>query len=242
MSLKKPEAVFLELDDTMVSFSIPRVNYWNAVTTKYRESIAPIKAENLSNAIIDRGDWFWGHNGRNMKWRSDLRGARRQIVELALQDLGFEDEDIAHCIADDFSDLRERGDNLVSLIPGCVDTLKMLKSKGIKLALLTNGSSRGQRSKIERFDLEPFFDDILIEEELGYGKPDPRIYLEALNSLQVNKENTWMIGDNPLWDVMAPQKIGIKGIWINLNRKNEPKNFNPFLKIGSLQEIKRYLE
>jgi hypothetical protein len=49
--------------------------------------------------------------------------------------------------------------------------------------LLTNGGSKGQRLKIDRFDLAPLFDAILIEGEVGFGKPDPRIYTKALEAL-----------------------------------------------------------
>ena len=42
------------------------------------------------------------------------------------------------------------------------------------LAMITNGASATQRAKIERFHLAPYFDHILIEGELGFGKPEPR--------------------------------------------------------------------
>ncbi len=242
MPLRNPEAILLDLDDTLVAFSSLRINYWNRVTAQYEDHIAPIKAAELSSAIINSGDWFWGHNGRNMKWRLYLREARRKIVELAFQDLDLTNMELAHKIADDFSDLREEGENLMTLVPGSIETVCSLKKMGIKLALLTNGSSKAQRSKIERFNLTPLFDHILIEEELGYGKPDSRIYREALERLSANREESWMIGDNPLWDVMAPQKLGIRGVWINNNNKTEPENFCPFLTIKSFPDILKYLK
>lgn len=241
MPLKKPDAVLLDLDDTLVAFSAPRVDYWNTVTKKHESSISPVTAVTLSNAIIKSGDWFWGDNGRNMKWRLYLREARRQIVELAFADLGIDNIELAHTIADDFSDLREKGDNILMPVPGSIETVKHLRSKGIKLALLTNGSSKCQRSKIDRFNLTPLFEKILIEEETGFGKPDPRIYLKALYDLGVEGENSWMIGDNPLWDVAAPQKLGIKGIWINRNGASEPRNLHPFLTVNSLADVKKYV-
>lgn len=242
MGLKCPKAVLLDLDDTIVNFSSPRIQYWNAVTKKHEECLAPVRAETLSNSIIKWGDWFWDDNGRNMKWRFNLKEARRHIVSLAFDDLDIENSDLAFKIADDFTNLREKGENLLTLVPGSLDTIRHLKGKGIKLALLTNGSSEGQRSKIERFKLEPFFDRILIEEEVGYGKPDPRIYTKALNELQEREINTWMIGDNPLWDVMVPQKLGIKGVWVRRSRNGGPSKFHPFLKIESLPDIMNYLK
>lgn len=242
MPLKKPKVVLLDLDNTMVTSSIPRINYWNAVTTRYESSLSPVEPEVLSAAIIRWGDYFWGNNGRNMKWRLYLRDARRKIVELAFNDLKIGDIELANRIADDFSDLREKGDNMSSLVPGSIETVRNLRKKGISLALLTNGSSKCQRSKLERFNLTPLFDHILIEGELGYGKPDLRIYQDALERLSAKREETWIIGDNPLWDVMAPQKLGIRGVWITNNNRNEPENFCPFLTIRSFPDILKYVK
>lgn len=242
MDLKCPKALLLDLDDTIVNFSIPRIHYWNTVTKKHKECLAPVKAETVSSYIIKWGDWFWDDNGRNMKWRFNLKEARRHIVALAFDDLGIGNTDLAFEIADDFTELREKGENLLTLVPGSLEAIKHLRGKGIKLALLTNGSSEGQRSKIQRFSLEPFFDHILIEEEVGFGKPDPRVYLKALNELQENEKDTWMIGDNPLWDVTAPQKLGIKGVWVKRSWSDEPSKFRPFLKIDSFPEIMKYLK
>ncbi len=66
-----------------------------------------------------------------------------------------------------------------------------------------------QRSKINRFGLADLFDLILIEGEVGFGKPDPRVYERALESLGVAAGDTWMVGDNLEWDVAEPQRQGI---------------------------------
>lgn len=100
-------------------------------------------------------------------------------------------------------------------LPGAIDALRRLRDRGVALALLTNGDTQGQRNKIERFGLAPFFNDILVEGELGYGKPDLRVYSRALSSLEVEPGETWMVGDNLEWDVSAPQKLGIAGIWVD---------------------------
>ncbi len=242
MPLKKPEAVLIDLDDTLVASCTHRIEYWNRVTEKYEERVAPVTPKELSLTIINCGDWFWGSNGRNMKWRLYLREARQKIVETAFEKLELTDMELAHSIANDFSDLRENGENINTMVPGSIETIKQIKERGIKIALLTNGGTRSQRNKIEHFNLEPFLDQILIEEELGFGKPDLRIYHEALKRLEVKKEDAWMIGDNPLWDVITPQKLGIKGIWINRKNWSEPGKFCPFLSLDSFPDIMKYLK
>ena len=73
-----------------------------------------------------------------------------------------------------------------------------------------------QRGKITRFGLTDLFDTILIEGEVGFGKPDPRVYARALESLEVAAADAWMVGDNLEWDVAEPQRQGIYGIWIDV--------------------------
>jgi putative hydrolase of the HAD superfamily len=90
-----------------------------------------------------------------------------------------------------------------------------LREHGIPLALLTNGSSAVQRAKIERFGLARHFDDICIEGEFGCGKPDERVYRSALPATTSQPSNAWMVGDNLEWDVTAPMRFGLTGIWLD---------------------------
>lgn len=100
------------------------------------------------------------------------------------------------------------------LIPGVKETLGFLKARDVRLALLTSGDAIAQRSKVVDHGLEPYFDTILIEGELGYGKPDRRIYDDALSALGVDIAETWAVGDSPEWDLETPQKLGAFGVWV----------------------------
>ena len=98
--------------------------------------------------------------------------------------------------------------------PGALDALRAFRALGIKLALVTNGAAAVQRAKIERFELAPLFDAIVVEGEFGLGKPEQAVYAHALASLGVSAADAWMVGDNLEWDVVAPRRLGMKGIWI----------------------------
>ena len=74
----------------------------------------------------------------------------------------------------------------------------------------------GRLNLVTRFGLTELFDVILIEGEVGFGKPDPRIYMQALDEVGVAPADTWMVGDNLEWDVAGPQRQGIAGIWIDV--------------------------
>src|SRR5690606_34859525 len=81
--------------------------------------------------------------------------------------------------------------------------------------LVTNGAKDVQRMKTARFDLERRFDHIQVEEEAGYGKPDGRAYVATLAALGVAPEDAQMTGDDLVWDVLAPKRLGMRAIWFN---------------------------
>jgi phosphoglycolate phosphatase-like HAD superfamily hydrolase len=94
--------------------------------------------------------------------------------------VGIDAPELARAIVDDFTLLR---DDLVYAFPGALEALHSFRNRGLRLALVTNGSSEMQRAKIDRFELEPLFETILVEGEWGAGKPEPSIFQEALRRL-----------------------------------------------------------
>ncbi len=89
------------------------------------------------------------------------------------------------------------------VFPGAHEAIDALKALGVKLALVTNGAADTQRAKVERFELAHRFDHIQIEGEHGFGKPEERAYLHAMEALGVTARDTWMIGDNLEWEVVS---------------------------------------
>jgi putative hydrolase of the HAD superfamily len=173
---------------------------------------------------IDRiREWYWSDPERHRVGRLELAWARAEVVRLALLDIGVNDADLARRIGDTYHALRDQG---IKPFDDALDTVQWLREQGCRLALLTNGGGRAQREKIDRFGLAPLFDTILVEGEVGFGKPDPRIYTRALSDLAVDPADAWMVGDNLEWDVAGPQREGIAGIWIDAHGRGVPEG-NP---------------
>jgi putative hydrolase of the HAD superfamily len=168
--------------------------------------------------------------------RLNLGAARETIVGNALRAHGIVDDELVRLIAQDYDIARTKA---IHPISGAIETISDMRQSGVKLALLTNGEAKSQREKIKRFQLERLFDAIFIEGECGYGKPEERVYLDALSRLGVSPEETWMAGDNWEWEVVAPQRIGIKGIWVNANGRPVPEDgvIRPFLVVNSLVDL-----
>ncbi|MGC8487525.1 MAG: HAD family hydrolase [Clostridia bacterium] len=110
----------------------------------------------------------------------------------------------------------------VYVFPGAVEAIRQFKADGRRFALITNGAAEPQRGKIDRFGLANHFDLILIEGEQGMGKPDPRVYQQALITFGLVPSEAVMAGDNWEWDVMGAARVGIIPVWVNPGDKPRP--------------------
>jgi len=214
-----PKALLLDLDDTLLDFDSGADGCWQAACQQYLSALPGVSVEQFLTAIETHRQWYWGDPERHRRGRLNLDVARQEVVAGALQRLGLDIPEVANQIAQTYIELREAG---LRLFPDSLETLRRLRTLGIKMALITNGWAEGQRRKVERFGLTPLFDCILIEGEFGIGKPDERVYFHALEQLGVTPSEAWMVGDNLEWEVAAPQRLGMKGIWYDVKGHGLP--------------------
>jgi putative hydrolase of the HAD superfamily len=232
-----PRALLLDLDDTILDDSSLVHESWRDACAGHADRLAPLDAATVVDAIRKASKSFWDDPERHRTGRLQLEAARRKVVRLALIDLGVEDEELAGCIGDAYSHRRDAG---MAPLPDAIDTVRWLRDSGKRLALLTNGAAAAQRRKIERFELADLFDAILVEGELGFGKPDERVYWRALSALDVEPSDAWMVGDNLEWDVAAPQKLGMSGVWIDARGRGLPEQspVKPHYIVRSLADLR----
>ncbi len=208
-----PPVLLLDLDDTILDDS-------GAAHAAWVSACAEVDAPaGLVDAIELERVWFWSDPERHRVGRLDLSAARRHIVRGALGRLGLDDEPLAAAVAALHDQLR---DGAIAPLPGAIETLGGLRSRGISLGLVTNGSATHQRWKIDRFELEPFFGYIGIEGEVGVGKPEPEAFHRALRALDATAATTWMVGDNLRFDVAGSQAMGMHAVWVDRHRRGLP--------------------
>ena len=204
------KALLLDLDDTLLAYSAGVDDSW----TEACGAVAlPMEAATLVAALAETRKWFWsGDPERHARERVNMLGAWTKIVVEALARCGCGDEALGAAIAREYAARRREA---MRLYPESRAVLDALCARGLPLALVTNGDALQQRDKIERHDLARYFCAIVIEGEFGCGKPQERVYREALQQLGVEPGGVWMVGDNLEWDVLAPQRLGLTGVWID---------------------------
>jgi len=95
-----------------------------------------------------------------------------------------------------------------------IPTLEMLRAQGYKTGLITNGSSKTQRAKLNLLGLEPHLDEILISGEFGAEKPSPEPFLDMARRLNAEPAELMYVGDHPLFDVDASSRVGYTPVWV----------------------------
>lgn len=86
------------------------------------------------------------------------------------------------------------------------------------LGLITNGPSSAQWEKVERLELQSYFDVILVSGDLPWEKPNSKIFQKAYNYLGVEPSKCIMVGDSLQTDILGgiEAKLGYT-IWVPLN-------------------------
>ncbi len=210
-----PRAILFDLDDTLIHAHARPDEAWLAVTREMADALVPLTPEKAARAIANFARTFWDDADRHRAFRQTLSAARHAIVSGGLVQLAaigrpIPSGAIATQLALRFSAYRIEQ---MRLCDGAHETIDALRARGVKLGLITNGDGPGQRAKIDRFALAHRFDHIQIEGEHGFGKPEERAYLHALETLGASPQGTWIIGDNLEWEVAAPQALGLYAVW-----------------------------
>ncbi|SFZ81896.1 putative hydrolase of the HAD superfamily [Devosia enhydra] len=204
-------AVLFDLDDTLIFAYANPAPAWHAVVREFAEGLAGHDPGAVATVIADSTASFLSDDDNRRRWRLQAVATRRSVVRNAVLSAGFTGLDtVADAIADRYAAYREEN---MYLYPDALAVIDTFRARGLKLGLVTNGATEVQNAKIDRFGLRHRFDHIQVEEEAGFGKPDGRAYVHTLAALAVDPQDAGMIGDDLVWDVLAPQRLGMTGIW-----------------------------
>jgi putative hydrolase of the HAD superfamily len=101
-----------------------------------------------------------------------------------------------------------------SLYPEVPETLAALKEKGMILGVISNFDSRLVRV-LNGLGAGSWFEEIFVSSRVGYAKPDPRIFIAALNRHGLKPENAIHIGDSEINDLQGANNAGLRGVLID---------------------------
>ena len=117
------------------------------------------------------------------------------------------------------------------------ETLKALKEKKFKLAILSNGTPSLLNELVKSNNLNDLFDDIFSIEEVGVYKPDFKVYDIPVKKYKIKKGEIAFLSANT-WDVSGGGNYGYQAIWVNRNNNIfDNLDYKPTNEIKSLKEL-----
>ena len=125
----------------------------------------------------------------------------------------------------------------LSTFPEVNDTLKQLKNKNLKLAILSNGSPDLLNELVNSNNLTEIFDDLFSIEEVKIYKPDSKVYEIPINKYKIKSKEIVFLSSNT-WDVSGGGNYGYQSIWVNRNNNIfDNLDYKPKYEIKNLKQL-----
>ena len=117
------------------------------------------------------------------------------------------------------------------------ETLKALKEKNFKLAILSNGTPSLLNQLVKSNNLDNLFDNLFSIEEVKIYKPDSKVYDLPIKKYEIKKNEVAFLSANT-WDVSGAGNYGYNAIWVNRNNNIfDYLDYKPNNQIKSLTEL-----
>ena len=200
--------ILFDLDFTLVDNDVGWRRLWPGVAERFAErypAFDPEEFESRSYEFADR------HYEVLLRGDIDYDTYRRDYVRHGLEPWGELDDELYSA----YSDARTRSVDLIELFEDALETVRALRSRGLKIGILTNGPSELQRSKLRRIGIEDEVDAVAVSEEIGVSKPDPEAYTKAIAMLGLQPNEVAMVGDHVVNDVAGALAAGLAAaVWV----------------------------
>jgi HAD superfamily hydrolase (TIGR01549 family) len=165
-------------------------------------------------------------------------GSRDKRSRLFLQLLGIDEKytaSITKLYVRDYPTVKAHVD-------GAIPVVKELSRK-FKLGVVSNSFTDVQYRKLEAMGLRDLFSCIVLSEEFGIRKPDPRIFQQAALLMHMQPQECLYVGDSYANDVIGAKNAGMQACWLNRAAVKMPdEKIKPDFVITKFEELPGLLE
>ena len=198
--------VLLDVDDTLFDRELAQRMVLEIITDRNRELFDSIHADRLlaefleSDRISDE-EYQAGPPGTN------IRLCRAEIFLGALGLRTSHARDIAEIYVNEYP-------TLDAPVPGARQLIEELAPR-FSLGIISNGLADVQYTKLESLGIRSAFECVVLSEDVGVSKPDPRIFHHALSLLSLSPDEALYVGDSFDNDVVGALEVGMQTCWFN---------------------------
>ncbi|MBQ4063162.1 MAG: YjjG family noncanonical pyrimidine nucleotidase [Bacteroidaceae bacterium] len=230
---KRYQNIFIDLDDTIYDFAA-------ASRESFEEAYNLLGYERYFNSFNHFMSLYephnlelWGLYGEGKITKAELNSDR---YSYPLRMVGIENQELADTFC---REVLGRIPTKNKVIPGAVELLEYLYPK-YNLYILSNGFKELQEHKMQTAGLRKYFKKIVLSDDIGINKPNPELFIHALQVANSTTEESIMIGDMFDTDITGAAGVGMDQIFYN--RKGlELLPFEPTYTVRNLLQIKEIL-
>jgi HAD superfamily hydrolase (TIGR01549 family) len=229
------EAVLFDLFDTLLLLESDQTYYQPCLKKMHQyltKNGVNVPFDDFSRVYFDVRDRFYSES------RKSLEEPHFNVrVSQTLQRLGYDLDASDHIVVGATMAFASEFMQYVSLDKDAIAVLQKLHGR-YKVGLVSNfGIPECGRKLLKVYNLEKFFDYVVISGEVNQRKPSPKIFERALKALDVDASRTVFVGDMLDLDIIGPKAVGMKTVLIERKPLNEDIDVKPDRIIKSLPEL-----
>ncbi len=228
----KYTTIFWDLDQTLLNFDLSMDYALRTLFGKYKLDIDDKIAARY--AAINNSYWN----------RLELGELSKDEVTVGRFRTLFEEFGIFHIKPEEFNaDYQKELGNVFFYMEGAEELVVLLRKKGYRQYVMTNGVNSTQESKMRRSGLDRIMDGVFVSELIGYPKPQKEFYDACFAALpDVEREECIMVGDSLTSDMRGAENAGIASCWFNPEKREKDVDVRTDYEIRRLEELLSILE
>lgn len=228
----KYKVIFWDLDQTLLNFDLAMGHALRVVFARYglemNEKIA------ARYEAINRGCWLRLESGELTK---------EQVTVGRFQTL-FDELGIAHVAPEKINeDYQQELGSVFFYMDGAKELVTLLKEKGYRQYVVTNGVNATQANKMKASGLDRIMDGVFVSEVIGYPKPMKEYFDACFAALpDVSREECILVGDSLTSDMRGAENVGIAACWFNPENREKDVDVRTDYEIRHLEDLILILE
>ena len=196
---------------------------FDAYGTLFDITAAARKSALVSSNSLLKSSWedlaeIWRKKQIEYTWLQNILNCKTDFSDITSKALDFALEEMA--LAED-QKLRKTLLDLYwtsEVYPEAGQILNELKMLNVKMAILSNGTPEMLQSACVSTTINNYFDFIVSVDEVGFFKPDKRVY-ELVNSNMGYQTSDVLFVSSNGWDIVGATKYGFSTVWINRGKQ-----------------------
>jgi len=231
------KAIFFDWFNTLARYEPPREELHSQALREFGIKVSP---EKILPGVLTADMYFFGENAnspvekRDRKERAEVYIRYQKII---LSEAGVKaDQELLAKVANKVEQLFKG--ITFTLFDDVLSTLETLKEQRFTLGLLTN-LAQDMSPLCHKLGLESYLDFVVTSQQVGADKPEPPIFLAALDRAKVEASQAVHVGDQYKLDVVGARRVGINPILID--RYDLYPEVSDCSRIRDLTELAQYL-